>query len=725
MRLSLTCAAITVVTACQQSRAPNAHLTSESRARARLASLQKEYKETEFVREYTHVGGEFAFIGAKLRNSGKLATKVAITADGSVWDYQAGLQRFLREHTDRWGGLSPHSVYQVLQRPKDKRFPYLLWFDPETTSQDEMARQIRKFDPKASSGSEPPIVSAWLDAQAVLELAHRPDVVTIDLVGDGASYEAQQNSNGSGHYADTVDTYNQSGFYGQGINVGIQEPTPPGCRMFDDHEAFADSTIVYKDASTCMDDADCECGKCIGGICRVDDDSDLDSHTQKVASRITSSAGGQKFHAASAGLYIANSFESQDPVNWAESFQWMSDNNVLVVNTSWNGGGSPLRGYSAFDHLVDWYSYVPNIFGERMTFVKSAGNSGAGLEPYVTCDAQSALCVGSMKANQTWGPNDYLDDTLDTRSSWWNPIDPLMPNPQRRRPVEKPDLVAEGEDGLVLSSNGTDEWIEASGPGKTSFAAPVITGLAALLQSKCKGNNSTSFPLWPEEVRSLMRNFAFVDQSYEGSGLDFYKPGTVTSGPSVGYSVDYKHGVGVVASPSLEYWTCRPPPPAPPPVDPPPAGIDEVFDGRGDAEQDGNGIPVPPWLQDSSSADNNNKQTLKAGSTMILLESLGAVPAGARVRASFSVAPCPNLDKFDNNNPGMPSMDFDLLAASLSDEKFVAASDSLVDANEGFDVILTEAVDNLEIFYLRPTVAQWCTGVDYRAHSVLLWEVAP
>ena len=93
-----------------------------------------------------------------------------------------------------------------------------------------------------------------------------------------------------------------------------------------------------------------------------------------------------------------------------------------------------------------------------MLVVVSAGNEGANSWHYVTvpADADSALTVGAIDSNQNYASLSSTGLTSDGRI--------------------KPNIVAQGAGTTVYNQNGT--LINGNG---TSFAAPIITGLATCL----------------------------------------------------------------------------------------------------------------------------------------------------------------------------------------------------------------------------------------------------
>ena len=149
--------------------------------------------------------------------------------------------------------------------------------------------------------------------------------------------------------------------------------------------------------------------------------------------------------------------------NWASAAEYADSMGVDVINTS--------LGYNRFTDSSQDYTYndldgntapitkAVDIASSRgMLVVVSAGNEGANSWHYVTvpADADSALTVGAIDSNQNYASLSSTGLTSDGRI--------------------KPNIVAQGAGTTVYNQNGT--LINGNG---TSFAAPIITGLATCL----------------------------------------------------------------------------------------------------------------------------------------------------------------------------------------------------------------------------------------------------
>jgi hypothetical protein len=84
---------------------------------------------------------------------------------------------------------------------------------------------------------------------------------------------------------------------------------------------------------------------------------------------------------------------------------------------------------------------------------------------------------------------DWADDTMASYSSW---RDPSSVHNDR----EKPEVAAPGSE--IQSTTNSSPWIGSVGSG-TSYAAPVVTGISALLMER-----APALAVWPEGVKAIL-----------------------------------------------------------------------------------------------------------------------------------------------------------------------------------------------------------------------------
>ncbi|HEY8445032.1 MAG TPA: S8 family serine peptidase, partial [Bacilli bacterium] len=144
---------------------------------------------------------------------------------------------------------------------------------------------------------------------------------------------------------------------------------------------------------------------------------------------------------------FAKGSELDETDTYLEEIEWFVDRNVDIINVSFRMS-SQTKNYTIYDALIDYYSYKCGI-----VFIIAAGNQGEGgvVSP---ANAYSAITVGAIDANKDVA--DFSSYESDTG---------------------KPNIVAPGAN-LVISNDPNDYH---SG---TSFAAPMVTGIVALLMEE-------------------------------------------------------------------------------------------------------------------------------------------------------------------------------------------------------------------------------------------------
>ncbi|MCS7083069.1 MAG: S8 family serine peptidase [Rhodothermia bacterium] len=170
---------------------------------------------------------------------------------------------------------------------------------------------------------------------------------------------------------------------------------------------------------------------------------------------------------------------------WVAGLEWLEAQGARLVNSS--------LGYTTFDGGIGDYSYThmdgrttlvtraaQRAASRGVLVINAAGNEGARPWRYIVApaDGDSVIAVGAVRADSSLAPFSSRGPTYDGRI--------------------KPDVCALGV-GVVLA---TPSGGYAQGSG-TSFAAPIVTGILALLLERSPG-------LRPRELIALVRRSAHL-----------------------------------------------------------------------------------------------------------------------------------------------------------------------------------------------------------------------
>jgi len=314
-----------------------------------------------------------------------------------------------------------------------------------------LLRNLRQFDPDAKGDRYSPAVYAKLPAEAVTRVAGWTEVAAVyeDVINKPELDVARQ--------AIRANVVNSAGITGSGVSVAQIEV---GGRVATANPNLAG--VVQDGVSVCSTASGHSTG--VAGIIRS-----THATVRGISPGVTLRAGG-----SCGGVSSELQSRSTAAVDWG----------ARVLNLSWGSNTNLVPG--ANDRFYD--DLVINRF---RTVVKSAGNeagpcnSGTG---NVTSPglAYNVITVGNFDDRNTVA---WSDDTMDSCSSW---KDPTSTHGDR----EKPEVSAPGAN--ITSTTVASPWIGGIGSG-TSYAAPMITGVAALMMQR-----NTSLQLWPEAVKAIL-----------------------------------------------------------------------------------------------------------------------------------------------------------------------------------------------------------------------------
>ncbi len=475
-----------------------------------------------------HANDDFSHFKVTLHEGhGQLAHKVAIDAAGRVVPRASVEREYERENRKRSGSLTPDSARMLAAASDEDLFDAVMWIDVARLDERGLHEALAPYNADVKILRKPPaMVSMGRVPARALEAAARikgavsttaflpSKVVDQGVPGSGALHS---------HAKETLNSINPGcGFSGAGVNVGIHEYTHPntdeGWTLRESHESITRtppfstfeyytqkrSCIIGNSAAGCGNDPDNQL-VCVDGYCTK-------IHASKVASRVgINFVEGQNFQGLAwlSNLKISNVPAFQSPADLVGVLDWYVNTGTLLVNESFgidvDGGATvtspPPHTYHAL--ITDWYS---RNFG--MTFIQATGN-----ETQNYCFGMNNVCVGrSQSAAMGYSKStsslifdqyrsDYLDDDfLEAYSGWSNPGSVVNGSVNVHK-ITRPDLVSEGFEVGVMSLDveSTEAWEIAGG---TSYSAPVVTGLLALMQEAC------GYPRSSASWRALLRTSA-------------------------------------------------------------------------------------------------------------------------------------------------------------------------------------------------------------------------
>ncbi len=227
----------------------------------------------------------------------------------------------------------------------------------------------------------------------------------------------------------------------------------------------------------------------LAGVTQTYGYSCVSSHSAAVAGIIRSTNTARLGHAYNSNLWIGGTCggvvsqvltESTNARNWG----------ARTFNLSFGGnfGGVPSTLDRYYDSLVQTY---------WRTVVPAAGN--AGIYGFVDSPgtAYNVVTVGSYDdQNTTYWPDDVM-------ASYSSTVNPLSNHGDRI----KPEVAAPGSN--INSTTNASPWTGAVGSG-TSYAAPAVTGITALLMQR-----NYSLRVWPEAVKAIL--MASAEHNIEGA----------------------------------------------------------------------------------------------------------------------------------------------------------------------------------------------------------------
>ncbi|MBX3209164.1 MAG: hypothetical protein KF764_29290 [Labilithrix sp.] len=333
-----------------------------------------------------------------------------------------------------------------------------------------------------------------------------------------------------------------------------------------------------------------------------------------------------------------------------------------------------------------------------------------------------AACAYTMNSNCVGGINSK--DQVSCFSMWENfnaPIIDRLEEP-RRTDREEPDVVALAGDARsgdacapdkatdfvdVMNIDDPNGWLGDIG---TSFAAPAMTALAALLKQAC----SPSGELNQKWIRAVLRNAGWARNIAD---FPYSTPSTnlVTGG-------DWKDGGGALfASAALAFCGI--------------GGDDGPRAAAGNDPGDlSKGKASPPTTGGCSACDDNQDKSLQGPRIAAVGPPNGGndrreytklweaeFKPGDRIRATIAWDNCPT----GKIAPAPVATDLDLflyLKEGPSSGRYIFSSQSVTDNVEGFDVIIPEG-GHYEIYWTYPQGTRGCAALGSDGFEPFSWAI--
>lgn len=206
----------------------------------------------------------------------------------------------------------------------------------------------------------------------------------------------------------------------------------------------------------------------------------------------------------SAGIQITGNYP-----NTLDSLIWSLNQGAYIVNLS--AGFCSGSTMTDIDRAFDYYARLRN----RLVVVAAGNTTNCQNDTHVSSPAKAwnVIAVGSYSDNSS---GSWSNDNMDLWSQWENPSSLNMDH-------EKPEIVAPG--GSISGIHLDGQRTASSG---TSFAAPQVSGLAALLLDR-----NPALIIWPVSTRAIL--MASATHNLDG-------PVNIPTG------VDWKDGAGGIVA---------------------------------------------------------------------------------------------------------------------------------------------------------------------------------
>lgn len=501
-----------------------------------------------------------------------------------------------------------------------------------------------------------PVVVAQMRRDQILDLAHAASVRRIVSAVSTAPIEYAPPATASNAITTPrIDTELNPAFKGTGQKIGVVEDA--NCRLLSEHANFPAGSVVHEPGADFSCSTDTGCGNRCGGSSLCMAFECVDEHTSHIASTIMNTVNPGTFGAPQAKLYVPTRGDGTSiacsTLGIANAYEWLRSSGVTTTTESF--------GCSSSDGMTQDYHARYN----GMAVFRASGNISQEENTLRPCRPMNSICVGGMRPKSGGGWE------MDPQSTWVNPV-------TTHGDREEPDIVALSENvdvikyarsGLAVSDPPVTTGWEPTASG-TSYAAPAMAGLAALLKQACGGT------IDPRYLRALLMTSAW---SMNPNGTKYSTPG----------AGDGRDGAGGLTASKAALW-CG-------------IGSGTIVVGGGPftATLTG-GSNTPPWMdggrgaapQSEGLADESAAQVVPLGPNpnspfKYFTIASWSLAANTRVRATVTWDSCPSGPS--GTGPGTLRADIDLWLCRPSAQTCVAMSRSYDNNVEGFDVTVSTA----------------------------------